>query len=71
LGYVKHGARHEVTRLRHEWGRGDRVALDALMPLVHAELHAVARRYFERERPPARPRADSERDASGDSLHNN
>ncbi len=41
---------HEVTRLLDDWSRGNRAALDALMPLVHAELHAVARRYLGRER---------------------
>ena len=44
-------ARHDVTRLLDDWSRGNRAALDALMPLVHAELHALARRYFGRERP--------------------
>jgi RNA polymerase sigma-70 factor, ECF subfamily len=44
-------ARHEVTRLLDDWSRGNRQALDALMPLVHAELHAVARRYLGREGP--------------------
>ncbi len=41
----------EVTHLLDEWSRGDRKALDALMPLVHAELHQLARRYVARERP--------------------
>jgi len=44
-------APHEVTRLLDDWSRGNRGALDALIPLVHAELHAVARRYFGREGP--------------------
>jgi RNA polymerase sigma factor (TIGR02999 family) len=43
--------RHEVTRLLDDWSRGNRGALDALIPLVHAELHALARRYLGRERP--------------------
>jgi RNA polymerase sigma factor (TIGR02999 family) len=42
---------HEVTRLLQEWSRGNRAALDAAMPLVHAQLHAVARQYLEKERP--------------------
>jgi RNA polymerase sigma factor (TIGR02999 family) len=42
---------HEVTRLLEDWSRGNREALDALLPLVHAELHSIARRYLERERP--------------------
>src|ERR671912_674798 len=33
-----------VTRLLHEWKAGDRQALDRLMPLVYAELHALASR---------------------------
>ncbi len=41
----------EVTHLLDEWSRGDRQALDALMPLVHAELHQLARSYVARERP--------------------
>jgi RNA polymerase sigma-70 factor (ECF subfamily) len=41
----------EVTRLLNDWSQGDRAALDALMPLVHQELHRVARRQLARERP--------------------
>lgn len=41
----------EVTRLLEDWSRGDRQALDALMPLVHDELHRLARGYLARERP--------------------
>jgi RNA polymerase sigma factor (TIGR02999 family) len=33
-----------VTRLLHEWKAGDRDALDRLIPLVYAELHALASR---------------------------
>ena len=40
-----------ITRLLGDWSRGNREALDALLPYVHAELHAVARRYLGRERP--------------------
>ena len=40
-----------VTRLLDAWSRGDKAALDALMPLVHAELKRVARRQLARERP--------------------
>ncbi|SRR5579883_741848 len=40
-----------VTRLLQEWSGGDRAALDELIPLVHAELHRLARSYFARERP--------------------
>jgi RNA polymerase sigma factor (TIGR02999 family) len=33
------------------WNNGDAVALDQLMPLVHKELHRIARRYMAAERP--------------------
>lgn len=44
-------ARHEVTKLLQDWGAGDKSALDKLMPLVHDELHRLARHYLRRERP--------------------
>lgn len=40
----------EVTRLLQDWSDGDRAALDALIPLVHAELHRLARGFMSRER---------------------
>lgn len=40
----------EVTRLLGEINRGNRAAMDELMPLVYRELHAIAARYFGRER---------------------
>jgi len=43
--------RHEVTRLLEDWSQGDRKALDALIPLVHDELHRLARAYLAHERP--------------------
>jgi RNA polymerase sigma-70 factor (ECF subfamily) len=42
---------HEVTQLLAEWSRGDRSALDRLMPLVYDELRRLARHYLSRERP--------------------
>jgi hypothetical protein len=39
----------DVTRLLHEWKAGDRNALDQLIPLVYAELHALASRQLARE----------------------
>jgi RNA polymerase sigma factor (TIGR02999 family) len=42
---------HKVTRLLEEWSKGDRQALDALIPLVHDELHRLAQGYLSRERP--------------------
>ena len=41
----------EVTQLLVEWGKGDRVALDRLMPLVYRELHKMAKRYMAQENP--------------------
>ena len=41
---------HQVTLLLDDWSRGNREALDTLMPLVYAELHTVARRHLGRER---------------------
>ena len=35
---------HEVTGLLLAWGKGDEAALNQLVPLVHDELHRIARR---------------------------
>jgi RNA polymerase sigma factor (TIGR02999 family) len=43
-------APHEVTRLLQAWCRGDKDALDRLMPLVFDELHSLAHRYMLHER---------------------
>jgi len=40
----------EVTRVLQAWCRGDRAALDRLVPLIHGELHRLAHRYMRRER---------------------
>jgi RNA polymerase sigma factor (TIGR02999 family) len=40
----------EVTDLLTAWGGGDQSALEKLVPLVHAELHRLARRQMTRER---------------------
>ena len=40
----------EVTDLLTAWGEGDQAALQKLVPLVHAELHRLARRQMTRER---------------------
>lgn len=42
---------HEVTQLLVAWNGGDKAALDQLVPLVHAELYKLARRYMGNERP--------------------
>jgi RNA polymerase sigma factor (TIGR02999 family) len=48
---VAPGPPGEVTRLLLAWRQGDRGALDQLIPLVYAELHRMAERYLQRERP--------------------
>ncbi|MBE3099113.1 MAG: sigma-70 family RNA polymerase sigma factor [Planctomycetes bacterium] len=40
----------DVTELLLAWGAGDHAALDALVPLVYAELHRLARIYMRGER---------------------
>lgn len=42
---------NEVTQLLINWSNGDEAALDQLVPLVHAELHRLARHYMGRENP--------------------
>ena len=39
-----------ITQLLIDWGKGDRAALDRLMPLVYAELRRLATNYLRRER---------------------
>jgi RNA polymerase sigma factor (TIGR02999 family) len=41
----------EITQLLMAWGDGDQAALEKLTPLVHAELHRLARRYMSQETP--------------------
>lgn len=41
----------EVTQLLADWAKGDKSALDRLLPLVHAELRQIARRQMSQERP--------------------
>jgi RNA polymerase sigma-70 factor, ECF subfamily len=40
-----------ITQLLTDWGKGDRAALDRLVPIVHRELRQLARRELRRERP--------------------
>lgn len=40
----------DVTQVLLDWSRGDRTALDRLMPLVYAELRALAHRSLRHER---------------------
>jgi RNA polymerase sigma factor (TIGR02999 family) len=42
--------RSPVTELLLAWGQGDESALDRLMPMVHEELHRLARREMRGER---------------------
>jgi RNA polymerase sigma-70 factor, ECF subfamily len=39
-----------VTQLLLDWSKGDQKALDQLIPIVHAELHNLARHYMRGER---------------------
>ena len=45
------GESAEITRLLKAWGRGESAALDRLTPLVYEQLHRMARRYMQHERP--------------------
>jgi RNA polymerase sigma factor (TIGR02999 family) len=40
----------EITHLLLDWRRGDAAALDALMPIVYAELRRIAHLYMRRQR---------------------
>ena len=42
---------HRPTELLLAWSCGDAHAFDQLVPMVHAELRRLARRYMARERP--------------------
>ncbi|MBV9497200.1 MAG: RNA polymerase subunit sigma-70 [Acidobacteria bacterium] len=42
---------NRVTELLLDWSRGDRDALDRLLPLVQESLHDIARGHLRRERP--------------------
>ena len=41
---------HDITRLLLAWNDGDSAALAHLIPIVHAELRRLARRYLQSER---------------------
>jgi len=43
-------ARSDPTDLLLAWSQGDESAFDKLVPIVHQELHALARRYMRGER---------------------
>jgi RNA polymerase sigma-70 factor, ECF subfamily len=42
---------NEVTQLLIDWSQGDQVALEQLIPLVHAELRRLAKNHMGRENP--------------------
>jgi RNA polymerase sigma factor (TIGR02999 family) len=48
---VELGSSGSVTKLLHGWRKGDREALDSLLPLVYDELRRVARHQLQNERP--------------------
>ena len=41
---------HDVTELLLNWEKGDKTALDKLMPLVYGELRRLARQYLRKEK---------------------
>jgi RNA polymerase sigma-70 factor (ECF subfamily) len=41
----------DITQLLRDWGRGERSALDRLVPLVHHELKRIARNFMRRQDP--------------------
>jgi RNA polymerase sigma factor (TIGR02999 family) len=41
----------DITQLLVEWSRGNRAALDRLMPAVYTELRSLAKHYMSLERP--------------------
>jgi RNA polymerase sigma factor (TIGR02999 family) len=44
------GSPHDITALLGEWSRGNRTALNQLLPLVYAELRRMAARQLRNER---------------------
>jgi RNA polymerase sigma factor (TIGR02999 family) len=40
----------DITALLTAWGQGDRSALEQLIPLLHRELHRIAKRHMNNER---------------------
>ena len=41
---------HDITDLLVDWGKGDKAALDRVMPLIYHELRRMAHRQMRRER---------------------
>jgi len=44
-------SQEDITRLLTEWGKGDRGALDRLIPIVYRELHKMAKHYLAGQSP--------------------
>ena len=42
---------HQISLLLIDWSKGDKQALERLMPLVYSELRRLATNYLRRERP--------------------
>jgi len=42
---------HDVSELLLEWGKGDRAALEAVLPLVYQQLRQLARHQLRQQRP--------------------
>jgi RNA polymerase sigma factor (TIGR02999 family) len=49
-GFMDDPSTHEITQLLIAWNDGDRAALEQLLPLVHRELHRIAKRHMAGER---------------------
>jgi RNA polymerase sigma factor (TIGR02999 family) len=49
-GFMAVPSTQEITQLLIAWNNGDEAALEQLTPLVHSELHRLAKRYMARER---------------------
>jgi RNA polymerase sigma factor (TIGR02999 family) len=47
---VNESSPQDVTKLLAEWSKGDRAALETLMPLVYGELRRVAGNYLKQEK---------------------
>src|SRR6185503_6847116 len=42
---------NDVTQMLADWSRGDKAALDKLIPVIYQELRSLARHYMSHERP--------------------
>lgn len=42
---------HQITALLNDWKSGNPAAIEKLMPLIYAELHKLARRHMQRQKP--------------------